>query len=92
MQVYGLKQQMQCFDAAYFDMPTNIMTKFHSDEYIDLLKNINEENFSQYQDHVQRFGFSGDCPCPKDSKFFDFCELYCKGTRSGDKARCWGRT
>ena len=71
---------MQCFDGDYFDLPTGIMTQYHSDEYIDLLKNINEENFVLYQDHVaSRFGFSGDCPCPKDSKFYDFCELYTKG-------------
>ena len=79
MQVYDLKKHMNCFDSNYFELPHNVMTKYHSDEYIDLLKNVNEENFVLYQDHVSRFGFSGDCPCPKDSKFYDFCELYTKG-------------
>ena len=81
--VYGIKPAMQCFDADFFDLPTGIMTKYHSDEYIDLLKNIKEDNFHLYQDHVSRFGFSGDCPCPKDSKFYDFCELYTKGSILG---------
>lgn len=55
------------------------MEKFHSDEYIDLLRNINESSFDVYRDHCTRFGFSADCPCPIDSKFYDFCYLYTKG-------------
>lgn len=90
--MYGLKSEMKCFDANYFELPHNLMTKYHSDEYIDLLKNINEENFVQYQDHVSRFGFSGDCPCPKDSKFYDFCELYTKGRSAAEQARSWAPT
>ena len=70
---------MQNFDSDFYEMPDEEFTKFHADEYIDILKNINEDTFHLYQDHYNRFGFSSDCPCPRDSKFYDFCKLYTGG-------------
>jgi len=56
---------------------------FHSEEYIDLLKNINEDNIGMYKDQFSRFGFSPDCPYPTNSKFYDFCKLYTSGSLLG---------
>ena len=70
---------MNCYDGSFFELPEDTLVKFHSDEYIDLLRNINESDFDVYRDHCTRFGFSADCPCPVDSKFYDFCHLYTKG-------------
>jgi hypothetical protein len=69
------------FDSTFYDVSDEEITKYHSDEYLDLLKNINEQNFQHYHDHFTRFGFSGDCPCPTDSKFYDFCKLYTGGNQ-----------
>ena len=74
-----MKGHMKNYDSGFIDPPDDFMVKFHSDEYIELLKNITEENFESYKDQANRFGFSADCPCPTDSKFYDFCELYSKG-------------
>ena len=78
--VYGLKSQMQCSDSLALDMPDTIFYNFHSEEYIDLLKNINDDTFPLYQDQFTRFGFSADCPVPSNSKFYDFCKLYTTGS------------
>jgi len=85
IKVYDLHNKMQCFDSIYYDVSDEEITKYHSDEYLDLLKNINEQNFHHYHDHFTRFGFSGDCPCPTDSKFYDFCKLYTGGSILGAK-------
>ena len=75
-----MKDKMNCYDGSFLEpLPDDIIVKFHSDEYIDLLKNINEHTIEHYRDHKTRFGFGADCPCPSDSKFYDFCYLYTKG-------------
>lgn len=76
---------MSRFDSNFYEVSDEEITKYHSDEYLDLLKNMNEQNFQHYHDHFSRFGFSGDCPCPMDSKFYDFCKLYCAGNFSLQK-------
>ena len=38
------------------------MTTFHSDEYIDLIRNVTPENRHQYEDQLYRFNFKEDCP------------------------------
>lgn len=78
--VYGLKNHMSCFDSLALDIPDTLFYNFHSEEYIDLLKNINEETLPIYQDQFTWFGFSADCPYPSNSKFYDFCKLYTTGS------------
>lgn len=73
---------MNNFDSHFFELEDDTMMKFHSNEYVDLLKNIDECNFEVYRDHCTRFGFSADCPCPTDSKFYDLCDLYTKGMKA----------
>jgi len=80
LKVYDVHSQMRCLDGSFYDMPDEVFYNFHSEEYIDLLKNINEETFPIYQEQFARFGFSADCPNPVNSKFYDFCRLYTTGS------------
>ena len=80
IEVYDLKKSMRCFDSSAMDLPDTVFYNFHSEEYIDLLKNINDDTFPIYQDQFTRFGFSADCPVPSNSKFYDFCKLYTTGS------------
>jgi histone deacetylase 1/2 len=47
---YEMDQKMKCFDSTAFDFEDSVFYDFHSEEYIDLLKNIDEENIGKYQD------------------------------------------
>lgn len=80
---YRLHEQMSCFDASFFTLEEEVFYEFHSEEYIDLLKNITEDSISVYQEQFMRFGFSADCPNPVNSKFFDLCKLYTAGSVLG---------
>jgi len=80
---YGMHSMMSCYDSSLFDFPESVFYSFHSEEYIDLLKNINEDSLPIYQDQFTRFGFSADCPSPSNSKFYDFCKLYTTGSLLG---------
>jgi histone deacetylase 1/2 len=80
---YEMEKLMECYDATFFQMDDEDFYKFHSEEYIDLLKNINEDNIAIYKDQFLRFGFSADCPYPTNSKFYDFCKLYTSGSLLG---------
>ena len=85
---YGLHRYMQCYDSSYIGIPESNMTEYHSQEYIDLLRNINEENFQCYADQFQRFGFSSDCPYPTNSRIYDLCKLYTDGSVLGALQLC----
>lgn len=83
VEAYEMLPRMQTFDSSFLDMSDEMLCEFHSEEYIDLLKNINEDNIQVYQDQFNRFGFSADCPFPTNSKFYDFCKLYATGSVHG---------
>ena len=54
------------------------MTTFHSDDYIELLKNITPENQSEFRDQMIRYNFGEDCPifpC-----MYDYCKNYVSGS------------
>lgn len=80
LKVYDVHPKLLRLDSTFYDMPDEIFYDFHSEEYIDLLKNINEETLPIYQEQFTRFGFSADCPNPVNSKFYDFCRLYTTGS------------
>lgn len=46
--VYGMKPKLQCFSSDDYLVPDKILYNFHSEEYVDLLKNINEETMPIY--------------------------------------------
>lgn len=80
---YNLNTLTKNYDSSFFEFSDKNFYTFHSEEYIDLLKNINEKNIGLYQDQFTRFGFSADCPHPSNSKFYDFCKLYTTGSLLG---------
>ena len=47
---YEMDKMMKCYDSSLFELDDDIFYNFHSEEYIDLLKNINDENMGMYQD------------------------------------------
>ncbi|KAH3756274.1 histone deacetylase Rpd3 [Pelomyxa schiedti] len=57
------------------------MTKFHSDEYIDFLKNITLENSSDYSSQLQNFNVGEDCPI--FDGLFQLCQIAAGGSISG---------
>lgn len=80
LKVYDVHPKLRRFDSTFYEMPDEVFYNFHSEEYIDLLKNISEETMPIYQEQFTRFGFSADCPNPVNSKFYDFCKLYTTGS------------
>lgn len=83
IRTYQLTDYMQCYDSTFFEFDDKVFYQFHSEEYIDLLKNITEDNIGIYQEQFMRFGFSADCPNPVNSKFYDLCKLYTTGSVLG---------
>ena len=83
IRAYSLREHMKCFNADVFTLDENVFYEFHSEEYVDLLKNITEDSISVYQEQFMRFGFSADCPNPVNSKFYDLCKLYTAGSILG---------
>ena len=65
------------------DLPDNYfdqidMSSFHSDDYIELLKNCNPNNQAEYKDQLIRYNFGEDCPvfpC-----MYDYCKTYTAGS------------
>merc|ERR1719253_48166 len=58
-----------------------VMTRFHSDEYINFLRAITPDNMSDYRCQLQRFNVGGDCPV--FDGLFDYCQLYASGSIGG---------
>jgi acetoin utilization deacetylase AcuC-like enzyme len=50
------------------------MTKFHSDDYIDLIKNVTPENKHIYSDQLYRYNFGDDCPVI--DRLYEYCYNY----------------
>ena len=84
---YGLDNYMVDIDLpeGYFDEID--MSTFHSDDYIELLRNLTPENKNQYQDQLTRYNFGEDCPvfpC-----IYDYCKTYTAGSLLGaDSLAC----
>jgi len=77
---YGLYQKMEVFRPRLVS-PVEL-TRFHSDDYIDFLKNITPDNMAdKYTRQLQRFNVGGDCPV--FDGLFDFCQLCTSGSMGG---------
>ena len=50
IRTYDMHRYMETFDNSYLGIPDTNFCEYHSPEYIDLLKNINEDNFHCYSD------------------------------------------
>lgn len=45
---YEMDKEMRCYDSTCYEMDEKVFYDFHSEEYMDLLKNINESNMGTY--------------------------------------------
>ncbi|GAA5826309.1 hypothetical protein JCM11251_007249 [Rhodosporidiobolus azoricus] len=75
---YGLDQKM---DVLRPDRCTpHEMTRFHTDEYIDMLSRVTPETFDEMTGHGSRFLIGEDCP-PFEG-LFEFCSISAGGSLS----------
>ena len=78
---YGLYKQMNVFrpkPATHADL-----INFHSDEYINFLKNVTPENMEepQYRTVLDRFNICDDCPI--FDGLYEYCQTYTGGSIAG---------
>jgi len=55
------------------------LTIFHSDDYVDCLKNITVEHKERYADQMRAYSFT-DCDCPVFDYMYEYCQRYTAGT------------
>ena len=55
------------------------LTNFHSDDYIDALKNITVDKKEHFQDQIREY-FSTDYDCPVFDYMHEYCQRYTAGT------------
>ena len=78
---YGLYKHMNVFSpkpATYADL-----TAFHSDEYINFLRQVTPENMEehQYRSVLERYNICDDCPV--FDGLYDYCQTYTGGSIAG---------
>ena len=54
---------------------------FHSDEYVEFLKNLTTENMDEYAGGIERFNLGADCPV--FDGLYEYCQTYTGGSLSG---------
>lgn len=78
---YGLYRRMEVFRPHRTSPGACIMTRYHSDDYVNFLKNITPDNMQEYTKQLQRFNVGDDCPV--FDGLFDYCQLYTSGSLGG---------
>lgn len=76
---YGLYRRMEVFRPRLVS-PT-VLSRFHSDDYINFLRIITPDNMQDYVRQLQRFNVGEDCPV--FDGLFEFCQLYTSGSMGG---------
>lgn len=56
------------------DPDLDLITRFHSNDYVEFLQNVNSDNGSDYADHLTRFSVRDDSPV--FDGLWEFCQLY----------------
>lgn len=78
---YGLHKKMDVFRPKPISAAE--MTRFHSDDYINFLRVITQDNMGEYMRQLGRFNVGEDCPV--FDGLFEFCQLYTSGSIGGAK-------
>ena len=81
IQKYGLGNHMDVFTQEDITIDDSYFTKFHSIDYVDVIKNVNPDNYEKYKDSLHMFGFSGDSPV--FDGLYDYCWLSTGGSVLG---------
>jgi histone deacetylase 1/2 len=76
---YGLFKMMEVFRPK--PVSAAQMTRFHSDDYINFLRAITQDNMNEYLRQLGRFNVGEDCPV--FDGLFEFCQLYTSGSIGG---------
>jgi len=76
---YGLYRHLEVFRPK--PCTAEDLTRFHSDDYINFLRVITQDNMQQYLRQLQRFNVGEDCPV--FDGLFEFCQLYTSGSVGG---------
>lgn len=80
---YNLNDKMFDINPNYYPdiVDTVDFTKFHSDEYVDFLKNVSPENSKYLSEQLMYFNINEDCPIFEG--IYDFCNIYTTGSILG---------
>uniref|UniRef100_A0A1I7TU87 Histone deacetylase n=1 Tax=Caenorhabditis tropicalis TaxID=1561998 RepID=A0A1I7TU87_9PELO len=73
---YGLYRKLNVMRPAPASF--NEITRYHSDDYINFLKNVRSDNISSFTDQAARFSVGEDCPV--FDGLYEFCQLSCGGS------------
>ncbi|KAG5181417.1 hypothetical protein JKP88DRAFT_346740 [Tribonema minus] len=76
---YGLYKMMEVFRPK--PVSAAQMTRFHSDDYINFLRTITQDNMNEHIRQLQRFNVGEDCPV--FDGLYEFCQLYTSGSIGG---------
>eukprot|EP00918_Siedleckia_nematoides_P044389 GHVU01097097.1.p1 GENE.GHVU01097097.1~~GHVU01097097.1.p1 ORF type:complete len:436 (-),score=96.72 GHVU01097097.1:241-1548(-) len=78
-------------DRMYPAIPSDeVVTRFHSDEYVEFLKTISLDNQADFLDGMHRFNV-GEGDCPIFDGLWEFCGLYTGGSVGGAHRLIEGR-
>ena len=78
IRAYGMDQDMKPLHIEPEFIESVDFTIFHSDDYIDVLKNLTPENKDLYADQINRFNFGEDCPVFEG--MYEYCQIYTSGS------------
>jgi histone deacetylase 1/2 len=75
---YGMQDHMKRLTIEREYIEGLDFTVFHSDDYVDVLKNLTLENKDLYADQINRFNFGEDCPV--FDGMYEYCQIYTAGS------------
>eukprot|EP00347_Sterkiella_histriomuscorum_P011199 403373368 len=75
---YGMDKQMKRMEVEPEFIENVDFTVYHSDDYVDVLKNLTLDNRDLYADQINRFNFGEDCPI--FDGMYDYCQIYTAGS------------
>ena len=78
---YGLDKHMDPMNLTPEYLEDFDLTKFHSDDYVDFLRNVTPDTIARHSDQLMRFNIGDDCPI--FDGLWDFCNLYAQGSVTG---------
>jgi histone deacetylase 1/2 len=80
---YGMLEQMNLMHPElHEDFISGIdFTKFHTDEYIDFLSRVSQDNMKNLTEQLLYFNFGDDCPVFEGLS--DYCKIYTNGSILG---------
>ena len=71
---YGLYRKMEVYRPRRCE--ERMMTRFHSDDYIQFLKKINPDNLKSFASQMATFNVGEYTDCPVFDGLFEFCSTY----------------